>query len=128
MVASGRVAYPAQRAGDYGVQTALLAVDLAKVRERKQNIVNEWRGDTVKRISAKQVQAARPSEGDHRWDPCLPRVLAKRLDQVTRVRFPPPPPRTPLHHAARRRARPHFLWILALRAVEPDCTPLPSSG
>jgi pyruvate/2-oxoglutarate dehydrogenase complex dihydrolipoamide dehydrogenase (E3) component len=44
MVASARVAYLARRAGDYGVRTASVTVDMAKVRERKRNIVNEWRG------------------------------------------------------------------------------------
>jgi len=29
---------------------------------------------------------------DHRWDPCFPRALAKRVARLARVRFPPPPP------------------------------------
>ena len=29
---------------------------------------------------------------DHRWDPCLPRALAKQVARLVRVRFPPPPP------------------------------------
>jgi pyruvate/2-oxoglutarate dehydrogenase complex dihydrolipoamide dehydrogenase (E3) component len=35
MVASGRVAYLAQRAADYGVQTGAVSIDLVKVRQRK---------------------------------------------------------------------------------------------
>src|SRR5215813_13059878 len=44
MVASGRVAYLAKRAADYGVQTGEVSVDLGTVRQRKQNIVNLFRG------------------------------------------------------------------------------------
>jgi pyruvate/2-oxoglutarate dehydrogenase complex dihydrolipoamide dehydrogenase (E3) component len=42
MVASGRVAYLARRGADYGVQTGPVRVDLAKVRERKRNIVESF--------------------------------------------------------------------------------------
>ncbi len=43
MIASGRVAYLARRAADYGVQTGAIRLDLRKVRERKRNIVNCFR-------------------------------------------------------------------------------------
>src|SRR5262249_15306046 len=43
MVASARVAYLARRAGDYGVQTGRVTVDLARVRERKQKIDERFR-------------------------------------------------------------------------------------
>src|SRR5271157_968298 len=43
MIASGRVAYLARRAADYGVYTGAITVDLRKVRERKRNIVNSFR-------------------------------------------------------------------------------------
>jgi pyruvate/2-oxoglutarate dehydrogenase complex dihydrolipoamide dehydrogenase (E3) component len=43
MVASGRVAYLAQRGADYGVRTGSITVDLSKVRERKRDIVNTFR-------------------------------------------------------------------------------------
>jgi pyruvate/2-oxoglutarate dehydrogenase complex dihydrolipoamide dehydrogenase (E3) component len=46
MVASGRVAYLARRAADYGVHTGPVSVDLAKVRERKRNIVEKFRSST----------------------------------------------------------------------------------
>ena len=50
MVASGRVAYLARRAADYGVHTGAVTVDLRKVRERKRNIVNSFRNGSQSRI------------------------------------------------------------------------------
>src|SRR5438552_18627732 len=50
MVASGRVAYLARRAADYGVHTGPVSVDLAKVRERKRNIVDSFRNGVQSRI------------------------------------------------------------------------------
>lgn len=50
MVASGRVAYLARRAADYGVQTGLISIDLRKVRERKRNIVDKFRNGVQSRI------------------------------------------------------------------------------
>ena len=50
MVASGRVAYLARRAADYGVHTGAVTVDLRKVRERKRNIVNSFRNGSQARI------------------------------------------------------------------------------
>ena len=43
MVASARVAYLARRAPDYGVRTGPVNVDLARVRERKRAIVENFR-------------------------------------------------------------------------------------
>jgi pyruvate/2-oxoglutarate dehydrogenase complex dihydrolipoamide dehydrogenase (E3) component len=43
MLASARVAYLARRAAYYGVQTRLVSVDLARVRQRKRAIVESWR-------------------------------------------------------------------------------------
>ncbi len=43
MVASGRVAYLARRANDFGVHTGDITIDLARVRERKRAIVDEFR-------------------------------------------------------------------------------------
>src|SRR5579859_1875154 len=43
MVASGRVAYLARRAADYGVHTGPISVDLARVRQRKRHIVDKFR-------------------------------------------------------------------------------------
>lgn len=46
MVASARVAYLARRGADYGVNTGPITIDMAKVRERKRNIVNDFHGST----------------------------------------------------------------------------------
>jgi pyruvate/2-oxoglutarate dehydrogenase complex dihydrolipoamide dehydrogenase (E3) component len=50
MVASGRVAYLARRAADYGVHTGPISIDLKKVRERKRNIVDRFRNGSQGRI------------------------------------------------------------------------------
>ena len=46
MVASGRVAYLARRAADYGVHTGPISIDMAKVRQRKRDIVDRFRNGT----------------------------------------------------------------------------------
>src|SRR5262245_44185039 len=55
MVASARVAYLARRAADYGVRTGAVSVDLAKVRQRKQAIVDSFRGGSERRLVAAGV-------------------------------------------------------------------------
>lgn len=50
MVASARVAYLARRGADYGVRTGPITVDLGKVRQRKRDIVNNFRGGSQQRI------------------------------------------------------------------------------
>ncbi|HEX9156195.1 MAG TPA: FAD-dependent oxidoreductase, partial [Nitrospira sp.] len=50
MVASGRVAYLARRAADYGVYTGPISVDLLKVRQRKRDIVDSFRNGSQSRI------------------------------------------------------------------------------
>lgn len=50
MVASARVAYLARRGKDYGVQTGEVRVDLARVRERKRNIVESFRSSNQRRL------------------------------------------------------------------------------
>jgi len=42
MLASARIAHLARRAGDYGVHTGEVTVDLGAVRKRKRSIVDEW--------------------------------------------------------------------------------------
>ena len=42
MIASARVAHLARRAGDYGVETGDVQIDMARVRERKRTVVQEW--------------------------------------------------------------------------------------
>jgi len=46
MVASARVAYLARRAADYGVRAGPVMIDMARVRERKRKIVDDFRGGT----------------------------------------------------------------------------------
>ena len=52
MVASGRVAYLARRAADYGVRTGPISIDLEKVRQRKRDIVTSFRGGGERRIAS----------------------------------------------------------------------------
>ena len=54
MVASGRVAYLARRASDYGVHTGPISIDLTKVRQRKRDIVASFRGGSEGRIAKTQ--------------------------------------------------------------------------
>ena len=50
MVASGRVAYLARRAAEYGVHTGPISIDLEKVRQRKRDIVASFRGGNERGI------------------------------------------------------------------------------
>ena len=55
LVASGRVAYLARRAADYGIhpsggQDGKLRVDMQKVRQRKRDIVASWSGGSEARL------------------------------------------------------------------------------
>lgn len=50
MIASGRVAYLARRGADYGVHTGDISVDMVKVRQRKRDIVEQWRSGSQRRI------------------------------------------------------------------------------
>lgn len=50
MIASGRVAYLARRAADYGVQIGPVTIDMGKVRQRKRDIVDSFRNSTQSRL------------------------------------------------------------------------------
>src|SRR6266705_2837598 len=50
MVASGRVAYLARRAADYGVETGPVSVDMKVVRKRKRDIVESFRTGSERQI------------------------------------------------------------------------------
>ncbi len=50
MVASGRVAYLARRGADYGVRTGTVRIDMKRVRKRKRDIVNKFRGGQQKGV------------------------------------------------------------------------------
>jgi pyruvate/2-oxoglutarate dehydrogenase complex dihydrolipoamide dehydrogenase (E3) component len=43
MVASGRVAYLTRRAADYGIHTGPISIDMARIRQRKRDIVDSFR-------------------------------------------------------------------------------------
>src|SRR5579872_1892274 len=43
MIASGRVAYLARRAADYGIRTGPISIDMQKIRQRKRDIVASFR-------------------------------------------------------------------------------------
>src|SRR5436853_2447240 len=50
MVASARVAYLARRGADYGVGTGPVTIDMTKVRQRKRDIVENFRTGSQRRI------------------------------------------------------------------------------
>ena len=52
MVASARVAHLASRAADYGVHAGPVSVDLARVRQRKRDIVDSFRDGSREKIVA----------------------------------------------------------------------------
>jgi pyruvate/2-oxoglutarate dehydrogenase complex dihydrolipoamide dehydrogenase (E3) component len=52
MVASARVAYLARRAADYGVEVGPDSIDMARVRQRKRDIVDSFRGGSQRRIES----------------------------------------------------------------------------
>jgi pyruvate/2-oxoglutarate dehydrogenase complex dihydrolipoamide dehydrogenase (E3) component len=54
MVASARVAYLARRGADYGVHTGEIKIDMAKVRQRKRDIVDNFRGGGEKRLNTNE--------------------------------------------------------------------------
>ncbi|HWV24477.1 MAG TPA: mercuric reductase [Thermomicrobiales bacterium] len=54
MIASGRVAYLARRADDYGVDTGQVAVDMRQVRQRKRDVVKQWRSGSEKMLLGKE--------------------------------------------------------------------------
>jgi pyruvate/2-oxoglutarate dehydrogenase complex dihydrolipoamide dehydrogenase (E3) component len=54
MVASGRVAYLARRGADFGMRSGAVTVDMVKVRQRKRDIVESFRGGSEQRIKASE--------------------------------------------------------------------------
>jgi len=50
MVASAKVAYMTRRSDDYGVNSGSVTVDMAKVRQRKRDIVESFRGGSEGRL------------------------------------------------------------------------------
>ncbi|MEO5818554.1 MAG: mercuric reductase [Gemmatimonadaceae bacterium] len=56
MIASGRVAYLARRGKDFGVHTGEITIDLARVRERKRVIVDEFRTGSEQALAKAGVE------------------------------------------------------------------------
>lgn len=54
MVASARVAYLARRAADFGVHTGPVTVAMARIRERKAEVVTSFRDGTQQRLEAQE--------------------------------------------------------------------------
>lgn len=65
MIASGRVAHIAQRAGEYGVQTGDISIDMTKIRQRKRDIVKMFREGSRNAIESTEGLAY--LEGDARF-------------------------------------------------------------
>jgi pyruvate/2-oxoglutarate dehydrogenase complex dihydrolipoamide dehydrogenase (E3) component len=59
MVASARVAYLARRGSDYGVDVGPVAIDMARVRERKRNVVLSFRHNREKRLANAHAELIR---------------------------------------------------------------------
>ncbi len=53
MIASGRVAHLARRGDDYGVETGVIGIDMKHVRQRKRDIVEQWRSGSEKTLLGK---------------------------------------------------------------------------
>lgn len=75
MVASGRVAYLARRGADYGVRTGPISINLKKVRQRKRDIVDSFRGGGERRIQ--DAENLELIMGEARFT--APKMLAVRM-------------------------------------------------
>jgi pyruvate/2-oxoglutarate dehydrogenase complex dihydrolipoamide dehydrogenase (E3) component len=82
MVASARVAYLARRAGDYGVKVGSVEVDMARVRQRKREIVDRFRSQSERSINKGGVSLAR---GEARFTG--PRTLEVNGEELTADRI-----------------------------------------
>jgi pyruvate/2-oxoglutarate dehydrogenase complex dihydrolipoamide dehydrogenase (E3) component len=65
MVASARVAHLARRAGDYGVRIGDVAMDMPAVRQRKRDVVMQFRSGSEKRI--RETEGLEFIEGEARF-------------------------------------------------------------
>jgi pyruvate/2-oxoglutarate dehydrogenase complex dihydrolipoamide dehydrogenase (E3) component len=59
MVASARVAYLDRRSADYGVEDGSVALDMARVRRRKDDVVQSFRASNEKRLEDSGVDLIR---------------------------------------------------------------------
>jgi pyruvate/2-oxoglutarate dehydrogenase complex dihydrolipoamide dehydrogenase (E3) component len=81
VIASARVAYLAQRANDYGVQTGPVSVDMTRVRQRKRDIVESFRQGNRGRIENAGVDLLM---GEATF--VGPKTLQVRLNDEARIR------------------------------------------
>ena len=81
MIASARVVYLARRANDYGVQTGKVSVDMARVRQRKRDIVKSFRQGNRGRIENADVTLLM---GEATF--IGPKTLQVRLNDEARIR------------------------------------------
>jgi len=81
IIASARVAYLARRANDYGVQTGPVSVDMARVRQRKRDIVESFRQGNRGRIENAGVDLLM---GEATF--VGPKTLQVRLNDEARIR------------------------------------------
>jgi pyruvate/2-oxoglutarate dehydrogenase complex dihydrolipoamide dehydrogenase (E3) component len=80
MVASARVAYLARRAEEYGVRTGAVQVDMAAVRKRKRDIVDEWSAGSRKGLE--RHESLELVEGEARF-------VGRRTVEVSHSGHPP---------------------------------------
>lgn len=59
IAASARIAHLARRAGDYGVHTGPVTIDMAKVRQRKRDLVASFRDSAEQRVAKAGVTVLR---------------------------------------------------------------------
>ncbi len=83
MVASARVAYLARRGADYGVVSGPISVDMRKVRQRKRDIVESFRGGSQRRME--QTPGLDLIFGEGRFTG--PRSIEVRLNQGGRAQL-----------------------------------------
>ncbi|KIW05607.1 uncharacterized protein PV09_03478 [Verruconis gallopava] len=63
MVTSGRVAYLARRAADYGIRAKVESIDMSRIRQRKRDIVDSFRGGSERRMTGVENLEVMKGEG-----------------------------------------------------------------
>jgi pyruvate/2-oxoglutarate dehydrogenase complex dihydrolipoamide dehydrogenase (E3) component len=111
MVASGRVAYLARRAADYGVRTGVIAIDLKKVRERKRKIVDRFRDSTQENLE--KTENLDLIFGEARFS--APKTIEVRLQNGETIAFTG---KNIFINAGMRPARPKLASLDAISALD----------
>jgi pyruvate/2-oxoglutarate dehydrogenase complex dihydrolipoamide dehydrogenase (E3) component len=107
MAASARMAYLARRAGDYGIETGPVAVDMSSIRARKRRIVEDWRNGGERRL--RETENLELVTGSARFvdvrmlevtfgEGAGPRAVAAPLVVIDTGTRPSVPPLPGLHH------------------------------